>query len=75
MADLARVLGPLLGDIPPRLGSRGPPTCSASCGCCAACKGLDVRRSVEATRLFTMSISDLLEEFFDVRRGQGRCCP
>jgi phytoene dehydrogenase-like protein len=71
MADLARVLGPLLGDIPPRLGSRRPADLLGQLKLLRRLKGLDVRRSVEATRLFTMSISDLLDEFFTSDEVKG----
>ena len=71
IADLARVLGPLLGDIPPRLGSRRPADIAGQLKLLRRLKGLDVRRSVEATRLFTMSISDLLEEFFESDAVKG----
>ena len=64
IAELARVLGPLLGDIPPRLGSRRPADLLGQLKLLRRLKGLDVRRSVETTRLFTMSISDLLDDFF-----------
>jgi phytoene dehydrogenase-like protein len=71
MADLAGVLGPLLGDIPPRLGSRRAADLLGQLKLLRRLKGLDVRRSVEATRLFTMSISDLLDEFFTSDEVKG----
>jgi len=71
IADLARVFGPLLGDIPPRLGSRRPADIAGQLKLLRRLKGLDVRRSVEATRLFTMSISDLLAEFFESDAVKG----
>jgi phytoene dehydrogenase-like protein len=64
IADLARVLGPLLGEIPPRLGSRRPADLAGQLRLLTHLKALDTRRAVEATRLFTMSIADLLDDFF-----------
>jgi phytoene dehydrogenase-like protein len=71
IADLATVLGPLLGDIPPRLGSRRLADLGGQLKLLRRLKGLDVRRSVEATRLFTLSISDLLDEFFTSAEVKG----
>ena len=62
--DLASVLGPLLDEIPPKLGSRKPADLAGQLRLLRLLKGLDTRRAVEATRLFTMSISDLLDDFF-----------
>ncbi len=39
LAELARVLAPMLDEIPPRLGSRRPPTCGGRRCCCAICAG------------------------------------
>ena len=64
MADLAAVLSPLLSEIPPRLGSRRPADLLAQARLLRLLRGLDTRRTVEATRLFTMSIADLLDDFF-----------
>ena len=71
MADLARVLGPLLGDIPPRLGSRRAADLADQVRLLRRLRGLDVRGSVEATRLFTMSIADLLDDFFESDAVKG----
>jgi phytoene dehydrogenase-like protein len=62
--DLAKVLGPLLDEIPPKLGSRKPRDLLEQLKLVTSLRGLDVRRTVEVTRLFTMSIADLLEEYF-----------
>ncbi|MDQ1668959.1 MAG: hypothetical protein QOE40_1020 [Actinomycetota bacterium] len=62
--DLAAVLGPLLDAIPPKLGSRRPRDLAGQAKLLRLLRGLDTRRAVEATRLFTMSISDLLDDFF-----------
>jgi phytoene dehydrogenase-like protein len=62
--DLAGVLAPLLEEIPPKLGSRKPADLVEQLKLLKHVRGLDVRRTVEATRLFTMSIADLLEDYF-----------
>jgi phytoene dehydrogenase-like protein len=62
--DLAGVLAPLLEEIPPKLGSRKPADLVEQIKLLKHVRGLDVRRTVEATRLFTMSIADLLEDYF-----------
>lgn len=64
LADLADVLRPLLAAIPPRIGSKRPADLLAQARLAARLRGLDTRRAVEATRLFTSSIADLLDEFF-----------
>jgi phytoene dehydrogenase-like protein len=69
--DLAGLLGPLLDEIPPKLGSRHPRDLADQLKLLARLRGMDTRRAVEVTRLFTMSISDLLDEYFtsDVLKG------
>jgi len=62
--DLAAVLAPLLLEIPPRLGSRRPADLADQLRLLTKLRGLDTRRAVEVTRLFTLSMADLLEEFF-----------
>jgi phytoene dehydrogenase-like protein len=62
--DLAGVLGPLLDEIPPKLGSRHPRDVADQFKLLARLRGIDTRRAVEVTRMFTMSISDLLDEYF-----------
>ncbi len=62
--DLASVLAPLLDEIPPRLGSRKPQDLLEQLKLLKHVRGIDTRRAVEATRLFTMSIADLLEDYF-----------
>ncbi len=71
MARLGRLLGPLLGDIPPRLGSRRPADLAAQARMLRRFKGVDERAAVDLTRLFSASIADLVEERFesDAMRG------
>lgn len=65
LGDLATVLAPLLEVVPPRLGSRRPGDVLAQLGLLRRLRGLDPRRAVEVTRLFTLSIADLLDEHFE----------
>jgi phytoene dehydrogenase-like protein len=69
--ELAGVLAPLLDEIPPKLGSRKPRDLLEQARLLGRLRSLDERRTVEATRLFTISIADLLEEYFtsDVVKG------
>lgn len=63
--DLAALLAPLLAVIPPKIGSRRPADVAAQLGLLRRVRGIDARRAVEVTRLFTMSIADLLDEYFE----------
>lgn len=63
--DLGGVLGPLLDAVPPKLGSRRLADLLDQARLLGRLRGLDTRRAVEVTRLFTMSIADLLEEHFE----------
>jgi phytoene dehydrogenase-like protein len=58
------VLAPLLLRTPPRVGSRRPGDLIDQLRLAWGLRGLDVRRSADAVRLFTMSISDVLNEWF-----------
>ena len=71
MTDLAAVLSPLLSVIPPKLGSRKPADLAAQARLLPLLRGIDTRRAVEATRLLTMSVADLLDDFFvsDAMKG------
>jgi phytoene dehydrogenase-like protein len=65
MGKLAAVLGPLLSTVPPRLGSRRPADLAGQARLAWRLRGLDTRGVADVTRLFTLSIADLLEEFFE----------
>ena len=71
MGELAAVLGPLLGTVPPRLGSKRPGDLAAQALLAWRLRRLDTRRVADATRLFTLSMADLLEEFFESPEVQG----
>ena len=71
LARLGRVLGPLLHQIPPRLGSRRPADLVRQARLLAQLRSVDERGAVEVTRLLTESIADLAEGYFesDAMRG------
>ena len=62
---LAAVLGPLLMTTPPKLGSRGPGDLLDQLRFAWRFRGLDVRTIADLTRLMTMSVSDLLDDWFE----------
>ena len=64
LAALGQVLGPLLDEIPPRLGSHRPADLWRQGLLLRHLRGLDERGAVDITRLLTGSIADLLEEYF-----------
>src|SRR5215207_3410289 len=65
MAGLADVLGPLLSAVPPKVGSRHPVDLAEQARLVWKLRGLDTRKAADVTRLFTLSIADLLEEYFE----------
>ncbi len=71
LGGLADVLGPLLTTVPPRLGSRRPADLTDQLRLAWRLRGLGVRGVADVTRLFTMSIADVLDWFFESPRLQG----
>jgi len=71
MARSAAILGPLLGQIPPRLGSRRPADLIGQALLLRHLRKVDTRLAVDITRLLTSSIADLLDGYFtsDALRG------
>jgi phytoene dehydrogenase-like protein len=71
LGELGAVLGPLLTQVPPRLGSKHPRDLVAALGLAWRLRKLDERGFADVTRLMTMSVADLLEERFesDALRG------
>jgi phytoene dehydrogenase-like protein len=61
---LADVLGPLLTAVPPKLGSTRPRDLLAQAQLAWQLRGLGVQGVADVTRLFSMSVADLLEDFF-----------
>jgi phytoene dehydrogenase-like protein len=71
LGGVADVLAPLLMRSPPRLGSRRPKDLLDQLRTAWAVRGLDVRSTGDATRLFTSSIRDLLDRWFESPEVQG----
>jgi hypothetical protein len=64
MAGLADVLGPLLSADPAQGRLPPPADLAEQARLVWRLRGLDTRKAADVTRLFTLSIADLLEEFF-----------
>src|SRR6266852_2569352 len=71
LAGLAEVLGPLLLTVPPRIGSRKPRDLEQTLRLAWRHRGLDVRTIADVTRLMTMSIADLLDDWFTSPQVKG----
>lgn len=65
LAGLGKVLGPLLTVVPPKLGSKHPKDLWDLLAVAWKMRNLNVGGVGDITRLFTMSVADLLEEFFE----------
>lgn len=65
LAGIADVLGPMLLTVPPKLGSKRPGDIAALLRLAWRHRGLDVRKVADVTRLMTMSIADLLDDWFE----------
>ena len=68
---IGRLLGPLLHQIPPRLGSRRVPDLWHQARLLAQLRRIDDRRAVEVTRLLTGSIADVLDRYFESDAVRG----
>jgi phytoene dehydrogenase-like protein len=62
---IAEVLGPMLMAVPPRLGSKRPGDLLGQLKTAWRLRRLDVRGVADVTRLFTMSVTDLLSDWFE----------
>src|SRR5580692_4783501 len=71
LAGLAEVLGPLLLTVPPNLGSRKPRDLTETLKLAWRNRGLNVRTIADVTRLMTMSIADLLDDWFESSQVKG----
>src|SRR5437016_7993235 len=71
LGRLADVLGPLLTTIPPRVGSLRPSDLVDQLRLAWRLRRLGVDGTADVTRLFTMSIADLLDEYFTSPQMQG----
>ena len=71
LAGLAEVLGPLLLTVPPNIGSRQPGDLLETLRLAWRHRGLDVRTIADVTRLMTMCIADLLDDWFESPQVKG----
>src|SRR5215472_7850992 len=71
LEGLADVLGPLLLTVPPKLGSRRPGDLAETLRLAWRQRGLSVRTVADVTRLMTMSIADLLDDWFESSQVKG----
>jgi phytoene dehydrogenase-like protein len=71
LGRLGALIGPLLDQIPPKVGSKKPRDLLGQAALAAKLRKVDVRAAFDLTRLFTASIADLVEERFasDAMRG------
>ncbi|MDQ6876884.1 MAG: NAD(P)/FAD-dependent oxidoreductase [Candidatus Dormibacteraeota bacterium] len=65
LGDLAKVMGPLLMTVPPKLGSMKPSDLISQAQLGWKLRGLGPRKVGDLTRLMTMSITDLLGDWFE----------
>ena len=65
LEGLAAVLGPLLSAVPPPVGSLRPGDLMSQAALAWRLRRLGVRGTADVTRLFSMSIADLLEDYFE----------
>jgi phytoene dehydrogenase-like protein len=71
MERIAAVLGPLLTRVPPALGSKRPADLLDQAKLAWSLRRLDVQASADVTRLFSMSVGDLLREWFETDAVQA----
>lgn len=62
---IAEVMGPMLMHVPPKVGSKRPGDLLDQLKTAWKMRGLDVRGVGDVTRLFTMSVTDLLNDWFE----------
>ncbi len=65
LGGLADVLGPMLLMVPPKVGSKHPGDIADLLRMAWRQRGVDVRTVGDVTRLMTMSIADLLDDWFE----------
>jgi len=71
LKGVADVLGPLLLKVPPNVGSMHPMDLLATAQTAWKVRKLGVRGVADVTRLFTMSVSDLLNDWFESDAVKG----
>src|SRR4051812_8171550 len=71
LAGIADIMGPLLTRVPPTIGSRRPADLLDTLRLAWTERGLTVRTVADVTRLMTMSIADLLDDWFESPQVKG----
>jgi phytoene dehydrogenase-like protein len=71
LEGLANVLAPLLMTVPPTVGSHSPGDVAALARLVWRNRGVDARTVADVTRLMTMSIADLLDDWFESPQIKG----
>jgi phytoene dehydrogenase-like protein len=71
LAGVGQVLGPLLHQIPPRLGSKRPVDLMRQARLLNGLRSLDERGAVDVTRVLTGSIADVVEGYFESPAMRG----
>jgi phytoene dehydrogenase-like protein len=71
LAGLADVLAPMLLTVPPTIGSHSPGDLAAVARLAWRNRGVDARTVADLTRLMTMSIADLLDDWFESPQVKG----
>ncbi len=71
LARIAAVLGPLLGQIPPKVGSKRPADLARQLALLPKLRGVDQRMAVDVVRLMSASVADLVEERFESDAVRG----
>ena len=71
LEGLADVLAPLLLTVPPTVGSHSPADVAALAKLVWRNRGIDARTVADVTRLMTMSIADLLDDWFESPQIKG----
>ncbi|TDL12288.1 NAD(P)/FAD-dependent oxidoreductase [Mycolicibacterium obuense] len=71
LEGVADVMGPLLLQVPPTIGSHRPADLLELAKLAWSQRGISVRTTADVTRLLTMSIADLLDDWFESPQIKG----
>ena len=71
LEGIADVMGPLLTQVPPNIGSHRPADLLDLAKLAWSQRGITVRTTGDVTRLLTMSIADLLDDWFESPQIKG----
>jgi phytoene dehydrogenase-like protein len=71
LEGVAEVMGPMLMQVPPNIGSHRPGDLLDLAKLAWSQRGITVRTTADVTRLLTMSIADLLDDWFESSQIKG----